>query len=213
MTLKSSLSLSYTWRYCIRIIRIHSCITQWGMISFSIVQWGGKTASNTSAVHLKQWVAAHSSKLWSGIIKPTLSVSSKTREKHIWQKRRENGGGLIERMKKMEADGRGEDRGREEMGVIMITSLMLAKYSGGIFQTKILTWPSGEDWNLSLPPPCSSSLLVRNFQISRMNILLEHFKGNQMHRTDLIFLYAGILALSIFACILAHSTTLYIYYV
>lgn len=46
---------------------------------------------------------------------------------------------MIERMKKMEADGRGEDRGREEMGVIMITSLMLAKYSGGIFQTKILT--------------------------------------------------------------------------
>lgn len=48
-------------------------------------------------------------------------------------------GGLIERMKKMEADGRGEDRGREEMGVIMSTSLMLAKYSAGIFQTKILT--------------------------------------------------------------------------
>lgn len=207
MTLKSSQSLSYTWAYCTWIIRIHSCITQWGMISFSIAQWGGKTASNTSAVHLKQWVAAHSSKLWSGIIKPTP-------ERSTFGKREERmGGGLIERMKKMEADGRGEDRGREEMGVIMSTSLMLAKYSGGIFQTKILTWPSGEDWNLSLPPPCSSSLLMRNFQISRMNILLEHFKGNQMHRTDLIFLYAGILALSIFACILARSTTLYIYYV
>lgn len=59
-------------------------------------------------LHWKLWESAHSSKLWSGIIKPTLSVSSKTREKHIWQRRRgEKGDGKEKRDIKQERDRKG----------------------------------------------------------------------------------------------------------
>lgn len=42
-------------------------------------------------------------------------------------------------------------------------------------------------------PPSSSSLLERNFQISRFNILLEDFKNVQKHHTVLRLLHAGVL--------------------
>lgn len=112
-------------------------------------------ASNTSAVHLKQWVAAHSSKLWSGIIKPTLSVSSKTREKHIWQKRRENGG-RVDRENE-EDGGRWKRRGQRKRG------------NGGnnehIFDASKVQWWNISNWNSDLTlrgrlkPQSASALL------------------------------------------------------
>ena len=142
-------------------------------------------------------------KLWSGNIKPTLSVSSKTREKHIWQRRRGNRGEResgegkkrgkertrqtdrgeqIKRRKKMEEDGGRGRRRRQQRGVCVWGGgcnehSFDAMYMVRIFSTRILTWPSGEVCYLPLPPlPLS---LWQIFPISRFNILLRDFKRIQ----------------------------------
>lgn len=106
-------------------------------------------------------------KLRLGIIKPTLSVSSLSREKGIWQKRRrkrERGsamGGEIKRRKKERTQAevwREERRRRQQTGAEGNNehALMLAVQCVRIFQTGFLSGPSGAG---RLKPCCLSSLL------------------------------------------------------
>lgn len=65
---------------------------------------------NTSRAALE---AAHSSKPPSGIIKPTLSVSSETREKHIWLRRRQKRKYKEEKRERKRRDRKGRYTERE----------------------------------------------------------------------------------------------------
>lgn len=147
-----------------------------------------------------------SSKAWSGIIKPTLSVSSETREKHIWQRRREKGEETerkdeMDRKEKKEKGGERRKQQRLTGGVVMRTSLMLAICSVGIFQTEAWLDPQGETEASHCPSFPLFLFPCEEFTDFQMQYSAGGLQKHSKHHTGLSLLFAGVLTVSIFTCI------------